>query len=690
MKPSSSHRGDIQGLRAVAVLLVALAHAHVGFLRGGFVGVDVFFVLSGFLITGILLAEARAHGSISLIGFYVRRARRILPAAILTLVMTNVAVFVLLNFLRAREAVRDSLSATAFAANFHFAARGTDYFAQSQPPSPLLHLWSLAVEEQFYLVWPAVLSLAALGIALRRRRRSLGTWQERRLLLVVCMIVVLSLVWSVRVTGTGSPAAYFSPFTRAWELGLGAMLAIAVTRLASDQSRWRVPIGWAGIGAIVAAAVVFSEGTAFPGYAALLPTLGAALVIGAGVADVPSRVAVGRVLQLAPMRFIGDRSYAFYLWHWPVLIIAAQFVGHDLSVAENLVLLLCAFLLSIVSYGLVENPIRRASWSPRTTTVAFGTSLGVALATAVVLLAAIDRKEQHFYAAASVTTAPSEVVVADTGGALPEVVAAVRAARRGDAIPPGLTPPIGELTNEPQPYSLPRGCVPIAASNESTSKICPIGRTSSRTTIVVIGDSHVQMWMPAILHLANQDGWRVIPLLRPGCTPGAWVDHDGLAACRKWYKWAIRQVGLLHPTVTLIGGAVGGDRGGTAGEAVHGIVSMARTLRSGSRKVIVIGDPEGLDLNPLDCLLARNASMRSCTTTWPQAALWPYDTIASRTKTLGVGFLDTRGWFCFQAECPAVIGRTIVYKDPHHVTVAYVQRRAATFRGAFRRAIRRR
>src|SRR3954447_12975631 len=212
MRPSLSHRADLQGLRAVAVLLVALGHAGVPGLRGGFVGVDVFFVLSRFLITGLLLAEARRTGSISLVDFYVRRARRILPAAALTLVVTDLTAWYLLNFLRAREAVQDSLAAAAFGANFRFAARGTDYFAQSQPPSPLLHFWSLSVEEQFYVAWPALLSLVLLAAARRAR-------PERHVLMAVGLLGAASFAWSVHLTATLPPAAYFSPFTRAWELG---------------------------------------------------------------------------------------------------------------------------------------------------------------------------------------------------------------------------------------------------------------------------------------------------------------------------------------------------------------------------------------------------------------------------------------------------------------------------------------
>jgi len=208
---AKAHRADIQGLRAIAVVLVLLAHAGVRFAAGGFVGVDVFFVLSGFLITGLLLTEAGKHGSVSLVDFYVRRARRILPAAALTLVATDAAALFLMNFVRARSAVVDSLHAAAFGANFHFAATGVDYFARSAPPSPILHFWSLSVEEQFYLVWPLLLSLVLFRAGGRRR-----------LLCVVTLLAGASLGWSIHQTHASPAIAYFSPFTRAWELGLGA------------------------------------------------------------------------------------------------------------------------------------------------------------------------------------------------------------------------------------------------------------------------------------------------------------------------------------------------------------------------------------------------------------------------------------------------------------------------------------
>ena len=255
-----ARRDDIQGLRAVAVLLVAFGHAGVPFLRGGFVGVDVFFVLSGFLITGILLAEAERGRSISLAGFYARRARRILPAAALTLLVTDLAAGHLLNFVRARQVVSDSVWAAAFGANIHFARQGSDYFAQAQPPSPLQHFWTLSVEEQFYLVWPTIVALVLCGTLLGRR---IGVRGPRRLplLVVVAIVMIVSLAWSIRDTSASPASAYFSTFGRAWELALGAALAIAIPMLRrTPPSLWRIG-GWIGLAAVIGATVCFSSVT---------------------------------------------------------------------------------------------------------------------------------------------------------------------------------------------------------------------------------------------------------------------------------------------------------------------------------------------------------------------------------------------------------------------------------------------
>jgi peptidoglycan/LPS O-acetylase OafA/YrhL len=680
------HRNDLQGLRAVAVLLVVFAHCGVGFLHGGYVGVDVFFVLSGFLITGLLLAEARARGSVSLVEFYVRRARRILPAAALTLLVTDVAAVFFLNFLRARGAVEDSLHAAGFAANFHFAERGVDYFAQSEPPSPLLHYWSLSVEEQFYLVWPLLLSIALLGAAVLPWARRADRRHERRLMAVVIVLAGGSLAWSIHLTSTVPAEAYFSPFTRAWELGLGATLAVAAVTLQRAPPVAHLVMGWAGLVAIAFAAVLYSDRTPFPGSFALLPAVGTALAIMAGMGTRASRLSAGRLLAVRPMQIVGDRSYALYLWHWPVLILAAQYAGHDLSVTTKLGLMAGAFVLSCVSYALVEDPIRRRMRSRALTGVVVVVFMGALVGTAAVSLAAIDREQRRFEAPAAAGVAPA---VADTtrrsirvNGALPAVVAAVRAARRGAPIPSGLNPPIGQVRNFPTPYMPPQGCIARDSTSGRTSKICRVGRASSRRLIVLMGDSHALMWLPALLEMAWHDDWAVVPLLRLGCTPDKWISDRGSDTCREWYRWALGQAGQLHPQVTLIGGSVGEEQTSGTEIAAEGVIAAARALEPAGT-VVVIGDPEGLGQDPVDCLLSRHASMARCTTNWPASSLAAYDGVARDAKQAGVRFLSTRGFLCFERQCPAVIGHTIAYMDDNHMTVAYSVQIAGAFRAAF-------
>jgi peptidoglycan/LPS O-acetylase OafA/YrhL len=355
-------RPDIQGMRAIAVMLVVLNHAGVPGVPGGYVGVDVFFVISGFLITGLLIHEAERTGRVSIRGFYMRRARRILPAAMLTLVAIDITAYVIMNFVRAKETFTASAWATIFAANFHFAHLATNYFDRSQPPSPFLHYWSLAVEEQFYLVWPALLALI-LFVALRLRRSP-----KTALAVVAAGMTVASLVWSIHDTTADPYGAYFSPFVRGWELGLGALLALSTGQLSRIPRTIRAVAGWVGLGLIAYATVAFSTTTAFPGSAALVPDVGAALLIIAGVASLPAW-APATVISTPPFRWIGDRSYAIYLWHWPILVFAAVYAGHTLSLEENLMLIALAIAISAVSYALVENPLRHKRWTARTSAI---------------------------------------------------------------------------------------------------------------------------------------------------------------------------------------------------------------------------------------------------------------------------------------------------------------------------------
>ena len=324
-------------------------------LTGGFVGVDVFFVLSGFVITGLLLREHAVSGKTRLLAFYGRRSRRILPAATLVIIVTVLAAYHWLGFLTGNDTAHVGRTASLFYSNFYFIATGTNYLASQAPPSALQNFWSLSVEEQFYVVYPTLFILACL------------CWRRidirfKLVALLTCGIVA-SLAWSIHQTSADEIAAFFSPFTRAWELALGALVAVASPQLAKIPRAIALAMSWAGLAGIAVAAVLYSSTTTYPGSAAMLPVFGAALVVAGGTAR--PRMGGELLLRLPPFQWMGKLSYSLYLWHWPILIIAAQYAGHSLSVEDNLLWVLLALGLSVASFFLVENPIRHSRFLAR-------------------------------------------------------------------------------------------------------------------------------------------------------------------------------------------------------------------------------------------------------------------------------------------------------------------------------------
>ena len=372
---SIQFRPDVEGLRAIAVGLVLLFHAYRQPFSGGFVGVDVFFVISGFLITSLLLREQTKTGRISIAGFYARRVRRILPASTLVVVATVFATYYLLGFIAGNQAAADAKWTAIFAANIHFALLGTDYLGSQLPPSPLQHMWSLGVEEQFYVVWPGLFLLMVLIVRGTRHRAAMAG--------VLGAIIATSLAWSVIETMSNATWAYFSPLTRAWELALGALVAVlapVVSKLPQALSEF---IAVAGVSGIAMSAVLFTQTTPYPGSAVALPVVSSAALIAAGCAS--SRTIVGRALSMRPMQWVGARSYSLYLWHWPVLILAQQYAEHDLSGWQNTALLAVAVAASALSYSFLENPVRRARVLNSRTGLSL--AMGAALIVATILVA---------------------------------------------------------------------------------------------------------------------------------------------------------------------------------------------------------------------------------------------------------------------------------------------------------------
>ena len=366
-RAGSGFRADVQALRAVAVLLVVLNHAHVPGLTGGYIGVDVFFVISGFLITGLLVREHERTGTISILKFYGRRMRRIMPAAALVLIATVIASYHWLGYIRGAYIAEDAQWSSIFLANFHFAEVGDSYLRNQDPPSTLRHFWSLAVEEQFYVVWPAL--FLVLGFITKKARNAV---------LPVALIVAASYVFSIVFTAQNATDAYFSPLTRAGELGAGALVALLAHRAAGLPQRLKAVLSVGGMAGIVVIAFTFTDDTVFPGAMVALPVLATCAVLVGGW-DNP-------VYRFRPVQLIGLWSYSLYLWHWPVLIIVEQRLGHIAPASTRVVLVLASVALAALTYYLVENPIRNAPLLRRSAVASV--ALGIVLIAAVVAVSA--------------------------------------------------------------------------------------------------------------------------------------------------------------------------------------------------------------------------------------------------------------------------------------------------------------
>ena len=375
-----TRRTDIEGLRALAVGLVVLNHVGVPWLPGGYIGVDVFFVISGFLITKLLIDEAGERTSIDLLNFWARRARRILPMSILVTLLTVVAGLFMLEPGKVRELSVVGLGALGFCANIVLFFRTSDYLSGVTAPSPLRHFWSLAVEEQFYLLWPLIVFVTV----------KFGRTHWKKWLLGVGVVTgAASLAASILITKGNPGAGYYLPHARFWEISAGALLALAGSHVYKIPSMFRAVVGWIGLVAVISTAVWFTEKTIFPGYAALLPVVATVFILIAGSA----KFGPVSLLSLWPLQSLGARSYSLYLWHWPLLVLVEARFGTPSAWGKALIVV-AAILLSAISYRVIENPVRRNAWlssiSVRSLSAA-GIALSLSL-TAVVVLFAVAPK----------------------------------------------------------------------------------------------------------------------------------------------------------------------------------------------------------------------------------------------------------------------------------------------------------
>ncbi|WP_263994099.1 acyltransferase family protein [Mycobacterium yunnanensis] len=656
-------RSDVEGMRAVAVALVLAYHAFAHPFTGGCVGVDVFFVISGFLITGLLLRESSRSGRISIAAFYARRVRRVLPAATAVVLATTVTAYVLLGFVTGNAVAAAATWTAVFAANVYFGLLGNDYLGSQLPPSPLDHMWSLGVEEQFYVVWPLVLLAAVLALP--------GRWRRPGLAAILGVVIAASLAWSVIGTHTNATWAYLSPFTRAWELALGALVAVAAPSLARIRDdRILQTVAGLGIVAIAASSLLLDARTPYPGSAVVVPVLGTALLIGAGCAN--PRTVVGRALGAAPMQWIGARSYSLYVWHWPVLAVAAQYAGHALTKTQNAGLLAVAAVLAALSYSLLENPVRHSSFlvARDGITLAVGAALiAVTVVVAQVLIAT------HQSSSASAAARPSDHTFA-TGA---EVQAAVAAAQTVTDLPAEVA---ARLT-APDPPSPGRGfdCSRVDDTGATSFGQCAYGDPAGDRVVVAYGDARAMTWSTPLARLAAENGWQLRVFALDGCPPAdlhLQSQQSGTpnAACDRFHRAAVAAITALAPRLVVTTGMVGPPLADgsdvTPSQWADGLASTYAALAPTGARFAAIGDLPTWDDDDAHCLARRPQQVQACSAATDDAA--PDDAFvdAERSAVTAHGgvYVTPTPWVCAH-RCEPVIAGKRVYANEFDLTSDY-------------------
>ncbi len=686
-RSTKGFRGDIQGMRALAVLGILLFHAGLAPYSGGFVTLDVFFVLSGFLITTLLLREVARTGTIDLLAFYTRRARRILPAATVTIAGTVLASWLWLDLVDARDAAVDGVWAALFGANIRFAVENTDYFTHTDPPSPLQHFWSLSVEEQFYLAMPALLLVAVL-VAARLLRRHGPRAQVGAIAVALAAVTAGSLAWSVHASAVSPDSAYFSTFTRTWEFAAGALLAVSARPL----TRWltrarRNAVALAGLALIGLAMAWVTETDPYPGWRALLPVVGTAavLVAGTGLPDDQRPPALQRLLGLAPLRAIGDASYSLYLWHWPVLTIASEHAGRRLRPAELAVALAVTAVLTWLSYRFVETPFRRRSKAARKPVglVLYPLAVSVAVASCIASVEVIDRQLDTGNPGISVAdyTRGPDGRTLSKDPAIALVQASTRAAMDGRKIPGRLRPSLVDLKKD-------RADLGACEYDGSPTRLCPRGDVHADRTLVVLGNSHGRHWVPALDRIAAKAGWKAYYLVKSRCT-SARVNlvqaghHSAWKACHDFNRWTTHQVERLHPDLVIVSTS-GAPAVMVDGHLVNDADGVVREMRAGfgrlfdemeplSERVVLLADAPRPAISPGRCLSRKGATLRTCLSRTAPRATDVTRVSKEAARDAGVEIVRTHQWFCAYGRCPAVIGRYIPMRDGGHITTPYAR-----------------
>jgi len=685
-------RADIQALRAVAVILVIGDHMLLlqrlpGSPTGGFVGVDVFFVISGFLITGLLLREVNRTGRVSYRRFYARRARRILPAAALVIVISCIASFLIYWPAKAWQSLTDGLWSAVFLANAHFAATGADYF-QDGSQSIFKHYWSLSVEEQFYIVWP--LLIAAAVLLARRRRRG----PAEVVLTIVLAAGALSFAWALYYSVSSPTAAYYSTPARAFEFALGGAIAVAAPRLARLPGALRPALGIAGFALIAASVFAVHSTSHFPGPWALLPAIGTAVVIAAGT-GVPDE-ARDFPRSLAPVSYVGDISYSLYLWHWPVIVVLGSLMATT-SLTFALVAGVCTLVLSVVSYHFVEKPVRASAWLEprdanrsrppvrRSQALRAGAAIGAGLVV-VVAVTGMATSTGSQVASATGTVAATTTTTATSPAGVDTIQAQIKEAVARNTWE-GLTPAVDSITGA-DTDALPANCW---NTRSEITHHCVLGAQGATHTVAILGDSLAKSWVPGLVAaLSARPDWNLSIYAKVGCSypsvPQFDTDGSVYQGCADFLDCALGDITAEKPEVLVLASALKGSLPGATGstEVIDTwSVGVGRTLDAvqGLPHVVILSPPpEGVALaSCANRISTPDRCASEVTDVWRSFS----SHAAKEATSHGAQFVDTSLWFCTpKGYCPPVIGTTPVRRDNVHMTNAYSESLGPLLAGA--------
>ena len=647
-------RPDIEGLRAVAVIGVVAYHFGVPGIPGGFVGVDIFFVISGYLITRLLIEELEESGKINLLRFYGRRARRLLPALLLMMLATLVAIpFILAPSQQLRYAAT-AAATSLYASNVLFLRDAMDYFAPQNASNPFLHTWSLAVEEQFYLIWPALMLLAG-----RHKVRT------ARLTAILGSVTVLSFVLCVWLTRYDQPWAFYASPARAWEFGAGGLAALAGVTAWARRHKMVAAMGWISAGALIFSFVYIKEAFSFPGFVVLLPVAATVCVLLSGAVE--GEQGPVRILRTAPFQWFGRRSYSIYLWHWPIIALAMALYPSP-SVAGRLTCGVLTLICAAASYSWLEDPIRSSSWLAASAirSVGLGVCLTVIGAAAAFGFVALAKHFGSSPAQIAITSATRQLTIAARQGCIS-----------------------GPKADEPEP--------------------CVLGLPSSSVTVVLVGDSHAGQWSTPVSQIAATEGWRAVMYVKTAC-PVADVPTYNLRLhrisdeCAAWRARAMDEIVRLRPNIVVVSEFSSSyfDERRTNVHApsvglatwIAGMKRSLGKLRGSGSPVVFLRDTPTPQWDMRSCLqnaLWRGGSQQTCD--MPRSlAVDPELTLAESQVAAaipGVQLVDLTSQFCSEATCPAWRNGMVVYRDDSHITNSYAVSLAEPLRAVLVRALHR-